>query len=143
MFKLNPVAWLICIAMLPLSGCDQKTVANTMGGTAPAVATPAAASTYTPLSADQLYQLVSPVALFPDKLLAQVRVIPIKSARRIAGWRKTGGCNRPRLPQPLVLNPGTPAYAVWYNFLTCWIRWLKIFPGPPRWAALISTTLPT
>lgn len=31
MFKLNPVAWLICIAMLPLSGCDQKTVANTMG----------------------------------------------------------------------------------------------------------------
>jgi len=72
MFKLNPVAWLICIAMLPLSGCDQKTVANTMGGTAPAVATPAAASTYTPLSADQLYQLVSPVALFPDKLLAQV-----------------------------------------------------------------------
>jgi hypothetical protein len=72
MFKFNPVAWLICIAMLPLSGCDQKTVANTMGGSAPAVATPAAASTYTPLSADQLYQLVSPVALFPDKLLAQV-----------------------------------------------------------------------
>ena len=32
----------------------------------------ASAPAYTPLTADQLYQLVSPVALFPDKLLAQV-----------------------------------------------------------------------
>ena len=41
----------------------------------PAPAAPAAtasAPAYTPLTADQLYQLVSPVALFPDKLLAQV-----------------------------------------------------------------------
>ncbi len=78
MFKPSYLSWLICIAMLPLSGCDQKTVANAMGAappaaTSPAAATPpAAAPAYTPLSADQLYQLVSPVALFPDKLLAQV-----------------------------------------------------------------------
>ncbi|CAI0748217.1 Protein of uncharacterised function (DUF3300) [Serratia entomophila] len=71
MFKPRYLAWLICVAMLPLSGCDQKTVANAMGAAAPA--TPAANTpAYTPLSADQLYQLVSPVALFPDKLLAQV-----------------------------------------------------------------------
>lgn len=78
MFKPNSLAWLICVAMLPLSGCDQKTVANAMGATPPAATSPAAAASpvaapaYTPLSADQLYQLVSPVALFPDKLLAQV-----------------------------------------------------------------------
>lgn len=79
MFKPNRLAWLICVAMLPLSGCDQKTVANAMGAppatavTSPAAATsPAVAPAYTPLSADQLYPLVSPVALFPDKLLAQV-----------------------------------------------------------------------
>lgn len=78
MFKPNSLAWLICVAMLPLSGCDQKTVANAMGATPPAATSPAAATSpvaapaYTPLSADQLYQLVSPVALFPDKLLAQV-----------------------------------------------------------------------
>jgi hypothetical protein len=84
MFKPSYLTWLICIAMLPLSGCDQKTVANAMGAAPPAatspaadtssaaVTSPAAAPAYTPLSADQLYQLVSPVALFPDKLLAQV-----------------------------------------------------------------------
>ncbi|CAI0758070.1 DUF3300 domain-containing protein [Serratia grimesii] len=72
MFKPSYLTWLICIAMLPLSGCDQKTVANTMGGGSPTAASPAPPPAYTPLSADQLYQLVSPVALFPDKLLAQV-----------------------------------------------------------------------
>ncbi|MFK3841138.1 DUF3300 domain-containing protein [Serratia sp. NPDC087055] len=72
MFKPSYLTWLMCIAMLPLSGCDQKTIANTMGGGSPTAASPAPAPAYTPLSADQLYQLVSPVALFPDKLLAQV-----------------------------------------------------------------------
>ncbi|MDT3251194.1 DUF3300 domain-containing protein [Serratia sp. root2] len=67
MRKSNCLTGLICLALLPLSGCDQKSVAGIMGVTPP-TATPA----YTPLSADQLYQLVSPVALFPDKLLAQV-----------------------------------------------------------------------
>ncbi|MNG71799.1 hypothetical protein D3C81_20870 [compost metagenome] len=67
MRKSKCLTGLICLALLPLSGCDQKSVAGVMG-----VTQPAAAPAYTPLSADQLYQLVSPVALFPDKLLAQV-----------------------------------------------------------------------
>ncbi|MEE4409403.1 MULTISPECIES: DUF3300 domain-containing protein [unclassified Serratia (in: enterobacteria)] len=67
MRKSNCLTGLICLALLPLSGCDQKSVAGVMG-----VTQPVAAPAYTPLSADQLYQLVSPVALFPDKLLAQV-----------------------------------------------------------------------
>lgn len=69
------LSWLLCAAMLPLSGCDRQKVADAMGGSAPPSAAPVtsdSAPAYTPLSADQLYQLVSPVALFPDKLLAQV-----------------------------------------------------------------------
>ncbi|TBU70017.1 DUF3300 domain-containing protein [Serratia marcescens] len=69
------LSWLLCAAMLPLSGCDRQKVADAMGGSAPPSVAPAASIStpaYAPLSADQLYQLVSPVALFPDKLLAQV-----------------------------------------------------------------------
>ncbi|MBF4653752.1 DUF3300 domain-containing protein, partial [Serratia marcescens] len=75
MFTPRYLSWLLCAAMLPLSGCDQQKVAGAMGGSTPPPAAPAAttsAPAYTPLTADQLYQLVSPVALFPDKLLAQV-----------------------------------------------------------------------
>lgn len=75
MFTPRYLSWLLCAAMLPLSGCDQQKVAGAMGGSTPPPAAPAAnasAPAYTQLTADQLYQLVSPVALFPDKLLAQV-----------------------------------------------------------------------
>ncbi|ERH73343.1 DUF3300 domain-containing protein [Serratia marcescens] len=75
MFTPRYLSWLLCAVMLPLSGCDRQKVADAMGGSAPPSAAPvtsASAPAYTPLSADQLYQLVSPVALFPDKLLAQV-----------------------------------------------------------------------
>ncbi|HEJ7880399.1 DUF3300 domain-containing protein [Serratia marcescens] len=75
MFTPRYLSWLLCAAMLPLSGCDRQKVADAMGGSAPPSAASAAnvsAPAYTPLTADQLYQLVSPVALFPDKLLAQV-----------------------------------------------------------------------
>lgn len=75
MFTPRYLSWLLCAAMLPLSGCDQQKVAGAMGESTPPPAAPAAtasAPAYTPLTADQLYQLVSPVALFPDKLLAQV-----------------------------------------------------------------------
>lgn len=72
MFKPSVLACLVAIALLPLSGCDQK---NTTAA-APIIPSPAPTQpvlqAYTPLSADQLYQLVSPIALFPDKLLAQV-----------------------------------------------------------------------
>ncbi|MCP1104904.1 DUF3300 domain-containing protein [Serratia nevei] len=75
MFTPRYLSWLLCAAMLPLSGCDRQKVADVMGGSAPPPAAPASSASapaYTPLTADQLYQLVSPVALFPDKLLAQV-----------------------------------------------------------------------
>lgn len=62
-----------------LVGCNQQPSntnaaapagAMTAAATAPAPAQ--AAPAYTPPTADQLYQMVAPIALFPDKLVAQV-----------------------------------------------------------------------
>jgi hypothetical protein len=63
-----------------LGGCNQQPAQTSATppaatSTAPANASSAQtapASAYTPPSADQLYQLVAPIALFPDKLVAQV-----------------------------------------------------------------------
>jgi len=67
----------LCATMLVLAACSQQA---SNAGNAPAASStaPASSSTapaqqaYTPPSADQLYQLVAPIALFPDKLVAQV-----------------------------------------------------------------------
>lgn len=69
-----------CVGTLLLGGCNQQpeqapAAAPASAPTAPATApasSAAPASAYTPPSADQLYQLVAPIALFPDKLVAQV-----------------------------------------------------------------------
>ncbi|WP_449429236.1 DUF3300 domain-containing protein [Rhodanobacter umsongensis] len=76
---------LLCAGLVVMAGCNQSPApaqnpagsssAAAAASTAPAsaqstAATPAAP--YTPPSADQLYQLVAPIALFPDNLVAQV-----------------------------------------------------------------------
>lgn len=75
----------LCIGALAIAGCDKA--APPTPTTEPAVsippptvpqtpvAAPAAApvpAAYTPPSAEQLYQLVAPIALYPDKLVAQI-----------------------------------------------------------------------
>ncbi|MFK2901160.1 DUF3300 domain-containing protein [Dyella jejuensis] len=64
--------------MLVLAGCNQQQGQNPQGS-APSSSAPAPASSaagqqqaYTPPTADELYQMVAPIALFPDKLVAQV-----------------------------------------------------------------------
>jgi hypothetical protein len=60
-----------CVALLPLAGCDKK--ADTApAASAPQVPQAQTAPAYVPPTAEQLYQLVGPIALFPDKLVAQV-----------------------------------------------------------------------
>jgi len=79
----NTACALLCAGVVMLAGCnkaaDSQAANPAAAGTAPAA--PAAAGTsasaqqpapYTPPTADQLYQMVAPIALFPDKLLAQV-----------------------------------------------------------------------
>ncbi len=68
---------LFCAGTVILVGCNSQpppaTPANSATSAAPAAASTApAASVYAPPSADQLYQMVAPIALFPDKLVAQV-----------------------------------------------------------------------
>jgi hypothetical protein len=71
------VATGLCATMLVLAACNQQ-AANNANAPASSATAPASSSTapaqqaYTPPTADQLYQLVAPIALFPDKLVAQV-----------------------------------------------------------------------
>ncbi|MDR6424786.1 hypothetical protein J2738_000908 [Variovorax paradoxus] len=70
----------LCTGALAIAGCNRT---DTPSVPAPAPSPPAAAApapapaapapaAYTPPPAEQLYQLVAPVALYPDKLVAQV-----------------------------------------------------------------------
>jgi hypothetical protein len=86
--KLLAVA--LCAAALVLAGCDKPASVSAPATPAPApapvaapaappqpaqpmvTAAPAAPAAYTPPSADQLYEMVAPIALYPDKLVAQV-----------------------------------------------------------------------
>ncbi|WP_158543253.1 DUF3300 domain-containing protein [Dyella psychrodurans] len=65
----------LCATMLVLAACSQQ-ASNSANAPASSATAPAASATgqqaYTPPTADQLYQLVAPIALFPDKLVAQV-----------------------------------------------------------------------
>lgn len=66
----------LCVAALFVAGCDKPAppppAAEAPATQAPApVAAPVPAA-YTPPSAEQLYQLVAPIALYPDKLVAQI-----------------------------------------------------------------------
>ena len=76
---------LVCATLAVLAGCDPKkpkaqnaSVAQLIGDAAPAadankpVADTTAAPAYTPPTAAQLISLLAPVAVFPDKLIAQV-----------------------------------------------------------------------
>jgi hypothetical protein len=69
----------VCASMLILAGCNQQPAQNQGSAPASSASAPASSATagqqqaaYTPPTADQLYQMVAPIALFPDKLVAQV-----------------------------------------------------------------------
>lgn len=81
----NATYTLLCAGFVALAGCNQSpapaqnpassasTATASSAAPAPAQTTAAAqAAPYTPPSADQLYQMVAPIALFPDNLVAQV-----------------------------------------------------------------------
>src|SRR5215469_8097978 len=59
------------LLVVPLDGCKQKQ-AGSSGLVETAKAQTPPATTYATPTPDQLYQLVAPIALFPDNLLAQV-----------------------------------------------------------------------
>lgn len=71
---------LLCASAVALVGCNHPqapvaptpTPSSTAASPAPANSSAQAAVPYTPTDAKQLYQMVAPIALFPDKLVAQV-----------------------------------------------------------------------
>jgi hypothetical protein len=75
----NAMYTLLCAGFVVIAGCNQPSTpvqppAGSASAPAPAQTTAGAqqAPAYTPPTADQLYQMVAPIALFPDKLVAQV-----------------------------------------------------------------------
>lgn len=74
----NTMYTLLCAGFVVIAGCNQpatpaQPLASSASAPAPAqTAAGAQQAAYTPPSADQLYQMVAPIALFPDKLVAQV-----------------------------------------------------------------------
>src|SRR5271166_2056469 len=62
----------VIFSVLGLDGCSKKPEATQPGEAQPAQGEQAPAATYGVPTADQLYQLVAPIALFPDNLVAMV-----------------------------------------------------------------------
>ncbi|MBB5876199.1 MULTISPECIES: DUF3300 domain-containing protein [Xanthomonas] len=66
------LALFTALSVVALGACQrQETPSPATQADAPAPAAAPAPAPYVPPTADQLYQLVAPIALFPDKLLAQ------------------------------------------------------------------------
>ena len=66
-----------CAALLLLSACNDKDTPATSAAPSAAPVSPAGSTAmqpaaYTPPSAEVLYQMVAPIALYPDKLVAQI-----------------------------------------------------------------------
>src|ERR1700748_3263435 len=74
----------VVIATAPLDGCNKQQATPPQNqATAPAVPQ----ATYAVPTADQLYQLVAPVALFPDNLVAQVLAGSTYPDQITAAWQ--------------------------------------------------------
>lgn len=63
---------LLCASVVAMVGCNSNQPSSPAQPAASSSTAAPAATPYTSPSADQLYQLVAPIALFPDKLIAQV-----------------------------------------------------------------------
>ncbi|MBI4893030.1 MAG: DUF3300 domain-containing protein [Acidobacteria bacterium] len=64
--------FLSCTLVFGLVGCNKKSLPGDSGGVQNQAGQQLPATTYAAPTADQLYQLVAPIALFPDNLVAQV-----------------------------------------------------------------------
>ncbi|QJD67783.1 DUF3300 domain-containing protein [Xanthomonas campestris pv. badrii] len=90
------LAWALAIAStgaMVLGGCQRHPPSQTAAPPSDPSPPVAAAPAYTPPTADQLYQLVAPIALFPDKLLAQTLAASVYPDQIIAAqdWLRSHG----------------------------------------------------
>ncbi|WDM69442.1 DUF3300 domain-containing protein [Xanthomonas cucurbitae] len=117
------LAWALAIAStgaMVLGGCQGSAPSQTAASPSDPPPPVAAAPAYTPPTAEQLYQLVAPIALFPDKLLAQTLAASVYPDQLIAAqdWlRSHGGLSASDRAQATVSQSWDPS-----------IKALTVFP---------------
>src|SRR5271163_5131966 len=92
----------VVFSVMGLDGCSKKPEPAQTGQTQAASQQQAPATTYAAPTADQLYQLVAPIALFPDNLLAQVLAASTFPDQVTAAWnylQQNQGLKGPQLIQ--------------------------------------------
>lgn len=99
---------LLCVALtVPLDSC-KKTQETPNGQTQQAQAQAPPATSYASPTPDQLYQLVAPIALFPDNLLAQVlaaSTFPDQISAAYQWLQQNSGLKGPQLMQTVNQQP--------------------------------------
>jgi hypothetical protein len=98
---------------------------------------------YTP---PELEQLLAPIALYPDSVLAQVLMASAYPAevQLAAEWLRRNPTFKDKGDAvPSTTSPGTPRCARWSPSRRCWTRWTRTPTGPRRSATRSSTSAPT
>ena len=101
----------------------------------PASAPPAPAPAYTQQTPEQLQQLVAPIALYPDSLVAQIlaaSTFPSKSSRPTDGCKSILICRATLWVKLWTSNPGTRASRRSPHFHPCLEIWTRTSPGRHR-----------
>ena len=85
-----------------------------------------------PANPQQLQQLVAPIALYPDELVAEVlaaSTYPTEVVQANRWLQQNSTLKTNNWPPRWTNNPGMRASKRSRNFLQCWPIWIKIFPG--------------
>ena len=137
------IASSLIVSLLGLSACnkngDSSAAAAASDASAAAAAQPASTPVaYTPPTADQLYQMVAPIALFPDKLVALV-LAGATYPDQVTAANNWVMQNPSLKGQPLATaadsQPWDPSVKALTAFPRCCRRWHRTRPGPRRSAA--------
>ncbi len=86
-------------------------------------------------SAQELDQMLAPLALYPDSLLAQVLMAATYpgDVADAASWSKQHpDASGDAAVRQVSEQPGTPACNRWWPFLPCWPPWARTRPGYRR-----------
>jgi len=132
------LAFVLLLPMLPqtLSAAQEQDQA------AQAPAQPSQAPPYTQQTADQLQQLVAPIALYPDSLVAQVLAASTFPAEIVEAdrWVQANpDLKGDALAQAVDQQSWDPSVKASPRFPLCWETWTRIFPGRHLWVTLITT----
>jgi len=95
---------------------------------------------------EQLQQLVAPVALYPDALVAQVLAASTYPDQVVVADRwlqQHPDLKGEQLAQAVDQQPWDPSVKALTEFPRCWPTWIKISPGRLHWAMPTSTSRTT